>query len=784
MRWSLYLGTAALIAALVPTDSPTRTLSFDSPIDAVSFAVETEDTEVSVRGLLANGSWTDWETLVVETEFDPLLRETALTLFPEKVRQIEVRSTETALAHPLRVNNAPVSWEVAAISAVSRPRILTRAQWGADESLLVAGTDTSRSDAEPETNVQESGDNGDAAPVSKRIQDCLDAQQAYPSEFKVKRTVTQDSAGKTFRWPQQYSPKVNLLVVHHTALKVGDDTRSGVERMRALYQYHAQSRGWGDVGYNFLIDEQGQIYEGRAGGNYVVGGHAYCNNTGTIGVSLMGNFDVEKPSQTQMQSLQWLLADLSKRYGIDPSRSVQFHGKKLNPIVGHRDLLSTDCPGYYAYAVMGQVRSNVVAGNIGGAIRFPTIAKNGYQDRTTQRLHSRQAALPTQQSQAVSALSPVGSTTINAQPGGTHVFLMHFNAGNSGMNRRTRIADIQRSNDRMGVWQEIGGRDVRVRDELILPDSVRAGQSATLRLKVQLPTTGESHTLNVGDVTYTFTTKGRRARTPVATPLRVDTSATRRISTAIGMIARSSASSTASVSSVRSTQSVSTISGDNGPQIRIRLTKRETGATSCQEYNLTVISRMYRGTVRCQIVDGLAALINEVPLEAYLWGLAEEPDTEPYEKQRAFAIAARSYAAHYLDYRNRKFPGKPYDGDDSPARFQAYNGIAFEQNNPAWVRSVSATAHLVLIGGDDIVKAAYYSSNDGRTRSPEENGWKNYPHATFFASKPDPWCQGMEMRGHGVGMSGCGAKGQALEGKTAEEILMYYYAGADITPLR
>jgi len=59
-------------------------------------------------------------------------------------------------------------------------------------------------------------------------------------------------------------------------------------------------------------------------------------------------------------------------------------------------------------------------------------------------------------------------------------------------------------------------------------------------------------------------------------------------------------------------------------------------------------------------------------------------------------------------------------------------------------------------------------------------GWSTFPNAEIFASKPDPWCKGMPLAGHGVGMSGCGAEGQANEGKTYLEILRYYYPGTDI----
>ena len=177
------------------------------------------------------------------------------------------------------------------------------------------------------------------------------------------------------------------------------------------------------------------------------------------------------------------------------------------------------------------------------------------------------------------------------------------------------------------------------------------------------------------------------------------------------------------------------------------------------------------------MLNGKPALINTLSLEDYMKGLAEEPDTEPYEKQRAFAIAARTYAAYYLDPSHRKFPGMPYDGSDDPRVFQAYGGKDFEEKSPEWVRAIESTTDLLLMKDNQIIRAPYFSNDDGRTRTPEEAGWSNFPFAEIFSSKPDPWCRGLPLAGHGVGMSGCGARGQANEGKTAEEILRYYYPG-------
>jgi SpoIID/LytB domain protein len=168
-------------------------------------------------------------------------------------------------------------------------------------------------------------------------------------------------------------------------------------------------------------------------------------------------------------------------------------------------------------------------------------------------------------------------------------------------------------------------------------------------------------------------------------------------------------------------------------------------------------------------------------VEDYMLGLGEEPDTEPYEKQRAFAIAARSYVTYYLDPAHRKFPGKDYDATDDPATFQKWSGTGFTVANPSWVKAVQSTAGQVLTKNNQVVRAPYFSTDDGQTRTPIDAGWgASFPFSEIFTSKPDPWCKGLSMAGHGVGMSGCGAKGQAQIGKTAEEILQYYYPGTTI----
>jgi peptidoglycan hydrolase-like amidase len=105
----------------------------------------------------------------------------------------------------------------------------------------------------------------------------------------------------------------------------------------------------------------------------------------------------------------------------------------------------------------------------------------------------------------------------------------------------------------------------------------------------------------------------------------------------------------------------------------------------------------------------------------------------------------------------------------------------FEERNPRWKDAVKSTESKVLSWERKVVKAPYFSSDNGRTKSALDVwGWE---HTPYLNSKDDPWCKGMSNAGHGVGMSGCGAEGQANEGKTAEEILHYYYPGTKILPV-
>ena len=174
-------------------------------------------------------------------------------------------------------------------------------------------------------------------------------------------------------WPN-YAP-ADHVVVHHTAGTNDYTAEQSPSIVRGIYYYHAVILGWGDIGYNFLVDKYGQVFEGRYGtldsdpGTMVVGGHAYGANTGTMGISMMGNYSSTDPSEIQIervgQMAGWFLgrAGVVDAYGSSrfTFRATQKYRRgqtiDLDTISAHRDVGYTTCPGDVGYSMMDWIRS-------------------------------------------------------------------------------------------------------------------------------------------------------------------------------------------------------------------------------------------------------------------------------------------------------------------------------------------------------------------------------------------------------------------------------------------
>ena len=229
----------------------------------------------------------------------------------------------------------PLGGASMAEAAQSQPTIYTRAQWGADESLRT---------------------------------------RACPKG-------------------PDYSSTIKMGFIHHTDGPNGYTAAQVPSIIRSIYAYHVESNGWCDVGYNFLVDRFGRIWEGRYGGitKAVVGAHTGGFNANSFGVSMIGTFSSVSPPAALLSGVEQVFAWKLGMYYRDPTAkttlvAASFSGSRyatgstvtFNTISGHRDADTTTCPGSAGYAKLPSVRT-AVKSLIGAGFVAPSITPSSVQ---------------------------------------------------------------------------------------------------------------------------------------------------------------------------------------------------------------------------------------------------------------------------------------------------------------------------------------------------------------------------------------------------------------------
>jgi hypothetical protein len=154
---------------------------------------------------------------------------------------------------------------------------------------------------------------------------------------------------------------VTHLIVHHSAgTNVANDWGAIV---LAIWNLHVFTNGWADVGYNWLIDPNGKLYEGRGGGDNVTGAHFCGTNSGTMGVCMLGTYTSSQITTAAKNKLIEVLAWKACQRAIAPIE-LSYHNssqKFIYHISGHRDGCSTECPGEQVYRLLPEIRAAVAS---------------------------------------------------------------------------------------------------------------------------------------------------------------------------------------------------------------------------------------------------------------------------------------------------------------------------------------------------------------------------------------------------------------------------------------
>ena len=192
-----------------------------------------------------------------------------------------------------------------------------------------------------------------------------------------------------------YARTVQFAVVHHTAGTNSYTAAQSAAIVRGIEVYHVKGNGWNDIGYNFLVDKYGQVFEGRYGGvdKNVIGAHAEGFNTGSTGIALIGAYQSSAPTAAEKTALANLLAWRLDIAHVDPLSTLTFASGGdarfpvgtpvfLRAVSGHRDTGFTTCPGNVVYAQLGALARQAaqiglpklyapsVQGQLGGLVRF------------------------------------------------------------------------------------------------------------------------------------------------------------------------------------------------------------------------------------------------------------------------------------------------------------------------------------------------------------------------------------------------------------------------------
>jgi hypothetical protein len=170
---------------------------------------------------------------------------------------------------------------------------------------------------------------------------------------------------------------VQMAFVHHTAgaNEYGPQDSAGI--VLAICRFHRDSRGWNDIGYNFLVDKYGQVFEGRAGGidQAVVGAQAQGYNAQSTGISSLGTFNAAGQTPAGLAALSQLIGWKLSLHGVPTTGQVTLTSQgggdnrypagtpvTLERIAGHRDGDATDCPGNALYAQLPEIRARASGG--------------------------------------------------------------------------------------------------------------------------------------------------------------------------------------------------------------------------------------------------------------------------------------------------------------------------------------------------------------------------------------------------------------------------------------
>lgn len=611
--------------------------------------------------------------------------------------------------------------------------------------------------------------------------------------------------GYELRWPQTYKDDKTKIIIHHTAWAHEANSISEAKPiLQDIMTQHTFTNGRWDIGYHFLIDSAGNVYEGRAGWEWVIGAHTKRNNSTSIGVALIGNFETSIPSVAMRSSLTKLVTSLTRKYNISPYAEVPYFKASDNSpfvsailqesIIGHTHAWATSCPGEHVIDILPTLRSQVQAlltqFRVAWAVDFSQMLfldtpRPGFTN-TNQVSFSFPFPAPWEPTCHID--DPNTKIHSCVRDGSDIIMTLdHVAAPASGK----RSVVIQ-------VWDKIGlGEVMMLRSQdlnFLLQDRIHSYTSVYGKPINSAKTTKITRPIDATKIT-------ELVQTPVRVLLYELTSAfgQRDISCSdTCMVTIDDQTQWARQLSILKFVDRLEIVIDGQAYVWSKLhISNPSWIISFQNYgrasyadipwnrfrwDISIVYDQYRHLQQDRVNDRV--VINTLPFESYLKGIAETSDQDHIEKVKAIYLAVKNYTAHYLDGSNTH-PFVPkwwlYTMIDDPRMMQKYVGYGYELTASKRFEVFRSLRNTWITYDDQIVILPYFHCSPWFTRSGYDRfGWTDTPWlrsvldvTTCPDTKEFSW-------GHGVGMSGLWAQRMASAGVKFDEILKWYYSGIEL----
>lgn len=568
-------------------------------------------------------------------------------------------------------------------------------------------------------------------------------------------------------YPDYYNHHKNKIIIHHTAVDYKpewtiDDVKKEIQ---SIYTYHTINRDFGDIGYNFLIDQMWNIYEWRAGGEWAVWMHASSNNVTSIWISLMGNFQYDKPTVEQMEALVNLTTAIAKFYHIDPlgyaytfsvnNDEEPYVVATKNPnIMWHKHVKNTSCPGVNLEKFLPKIRDEVLRRMKNETVGNVPLPSDWLKDLKKSN-NSQSTALSTQ--------SKSTSTKNTAKISDFPKRLTKLKENNPEALQNT--AKSARNNYKWKL-NKATEQISKITKKYDINDVKNLTNQDISVLLYELSTKYDSFQI-VCDMKCVFNIDGVNYNRDWATL----TFLTNKILVSSDRILY------ANKVSIKSSLAewVVKISNYNRKSYVWIPWNKFKGSLLFEKW----IYPLKDWTFKTDFI-----VINTLPFSEYMKWIVETNDTETLEKNKVMAMISKNYALFYLKWEN-DHPNISKDANytaiDDPDFFQKYVWAWLEKTITKWYEALNATKNLIVMYDNYLPILPYFSCSARFTLSANEKRW--WTDTPYLKSVYDfNGCD--EFAGHWVGLAGKWAERFAQQWMTYDQILKYYYDGIEIVQLK